>query len=99
MAQVPWEEFPIDLDEAEFFYPQADWLTQPNTVILDYSKFNEEMAWLVNQEWMGRKYYQKSNSSYRNRSEVKKLPISKAMRNKIMDAYHMDYDLTPHTIL
>jgi len=98
MAQVPWEEFPIDLDEAEFFYPQADWLTQPNTVILDYSKFNEEMAWLVNQEWMGRKYYQKSNSSYRNRSEVKKLPISKAMRNKIMDAYHMDYDLTPHTI-
>lgn len=99
MAQTPWEEFPIDLNEAEFFYPQAHWLSQPNTVILDYSKFDEEMSWLVNQEWWGYLYYQKSNSSYRNTSELKKLPVSKSMRKKIMDAYSMDYDLTPHTIL
>lgn len=98
MANVPWEGFPVDLDEAEFFYPQANWLTQPNTVILDYSKFDEEMEWLVNREWVGKLYYDKSNTTYRNKSEVKKLPVSKSMRKKIMEAYSMDYDLTPHTI-
>lgn len=98
MAQTPWEDFPINLDESPFFYPQAHWLTQPNTVILDYSKFDEELAWLVNQEWGGSKYYSESNSSYKNKSEVKKLPVSDSLRKRLMDAYSMDYDLTPHTI-
>lgn len=99
MASVPWENFPVKPDDHPFFYPQAYWLKQPNTVILDYSKMNEELAWLVNVEWRGNLYYQKSNSSYRNKSEIPKLPVSKEMRQKIMDAYKMDYDLTPHTLL
>ena len=98
MANTPWENFPVNPDENEFFYPQSHWLKQPNTVILDYSKFNEELEWLVNEEWKGYQFYQKSNSTYRNTSEVKKLPVSESMRKTIMDAYHMDYDLTPHTI-
>lgn len=99
MAQTPWEEFPIDLKVNDFFYPQSYWLKQPNTVILDYSKFEEEMAWLVNEVFRGYRYYQpKSNSSYRNKSEVKKLPVSDSLCRQIMDAYSMDYDLTPHTL-
>ncbi|UCF70844.1 MAG: hypothetical protein JSW49_00785 [candidate division WOR-3 bacterium] len=99
MASVPWEDFPIDIDEAGFFHPQSRWLKQPNTVILDYSKFNEELEWLVNQEWQGKLYYTNFNMTYKNTSEVPKLPVSKSLRKKLMDTYSEDYDLTPHTIL
>jgi hypothetical protein len=97
MAQMPWEMFPVNLDESEFFYPQSHWLREPNTIILDYSKFNEEMGWMIS-EWGARLFHDGSNSIYRNTSEVKKLPVSDSMRKTIMDAYHMDYDLTFHTV-
>ena len=97
MAQTPWEEFPINLDEDVFFYPQAHWLSHPNTVILDYSKFKLELQWLVN-EWGAMMFYEPADASSRNRSEVRKLPVSDSLRKRLMDAYSMDYDLTPHTI-
>lgn len=99
MASVPWEDFPIDIDEAPFFYPQSRWLKQPNTVIMDYSKFGEELEWLAHHEWIGKLYYTNFNMTYRNKSEIPKLPVSESMRKKLMDAYKEDYDLTPHTIL
>lgn len=98
MANVPWDDFPINVDEAGFFYPQSYWLKEPNTVILDYSKFNEELEWLVNREWVGYLHYNSSNMTYKNKSEIPKLPVSKSLRKKLMDAYAEDYDLTPHTI-
>jgi hypothetical protein len=98
MANTPWEEFPVNPDEGVFFYPQAHWLAHPNTIILDYSKFDEELEWMINWEWGSNRYYQKSNTTYRNKSDMKKLPVSDSMRKKIMDAYHMDYDLTFHTV-
>lgn len=99
LANLPWEMFPVDPGVHEFFYPQYNLLNELNTVILDYSKFELEVSWLVNKEWLGKMYYEPDYSSNLNKSSIKKNPVSDKMRKKIREAYDCDYKLTPHTIL
>lgn len=99
LAHLPWEMFPVDPNVHELFFPQHYWLSDSNTIILDYNKFEEEVSWLVNEEWLGSMYYEPDYSSNLNKSEIYKLPVSNKLRKRIQKAYKCDYDLTPHTIL
>lgn len=95
MANVPWEEFPVDPYASKLFMPQSHWLK--NAIILDYSNFNKELEWLVG-EWGATILFDSTELPRKNVSEIRKLPVGGAMRKKIMDAYYMDYDLTFHTV-
>jgi len=93
MAMVPWDRFPVNPHEHEFFFPQSQWLKQPNTTILDYSNFNSELERLINEWCIPHTYYQPADVPHKNVSEIRRHPVSDSTRKRIREAYAEDYEL------